>query len=155
MKNISYFLKDINLYNIPKEENSSKKFSPETIENQKFSTVLSDFWKRLVLKPHSFPQKPQISISKILEEEKGILASNQIKFVLSKKLELPLDSKELLAAMDNSCKIFHEDFPGDFILEYQDERLGMMMLDICFDSHNQAKPVYKFNPRLKSFQGLF
>ena len=57
--------------------------------------------------------------------------------------------------MRNSNKIFHEDYPGDFILEYQGKRLGLMLLDTCYDSNSEAKLIYRFNPNLKSFQGLF
>lgn len=111
--------------------------------------------KRLVSKPLSFSQTPNSSISNIPEIEKVILETNIIKAVLSKELELPIDSKKLTRAVENSNKIYHEDYPFDFILEYQRKRLGMMILDICYDSENEAKPTYRFNPDLKSFQGLF
>lgn len=116
---------------------------------------LNYFWNRLVSKPQSFPQKQNTSISSLLEEEKGILASRVIRSVLSEILEFPIDSKNLTNAMQNSNKIFHEDYPGDFILEYQGKRLGMMLLDTCYNSNSEAKQKYRFNPNLKSFQGLF
>ena len=116
---------------------------------------LNNFWNRLLFKPQSFPQKQNASISSLLEEEIGILASRSIKSALAETLELPIDSKKLFNAIQNSNKIFHEDYPGDFILEYQGKRLGMMLLDICYNSNNEAKPVYRFNPNLNSFQGLF
>jgi hypothetical protein len=90
----------------------------------------------------------------MLENEKEILAANMVKTVLSRILELPMDSKKLSNATENSNKIFHEDYPFDFILEYQGKRLGMMLLDICYNSNNEKKLIYRFNPNLKSFQGL-
>lgn len=119
------------------------------------SNPLTNFWKKLIFKPDIFPQSPNTSIYNILEEEKGEMATNVISSVLSKKLELSLNSAALALAMENSIKIFHEDFPWDFILEYNGERLGMVLLDICYNSNNEPVPIYRFNPYLKSFQGLF
>jgi len=130
----------------------SKEVEINKIKNFKF---LNDFWNRLVSKPQSFPQNRNASISSLLEEEKGILISRFIGSVLSGILELPLDSKKLSNAVENSNKIFHEDYPFDFILEYQGKRLGMMLIDISYNSKSEAKLIYKFNPNLKSFQGLF
>ena len=90
-----------------------------------------------------------------MQESGGISTSGIIKSILSKKLNLPKDSEALIEAIEKSNKIFHEDYPADFILEYQGERLGMALLDICYDSNRLPKPVYKFNENLKSFSGLF
>jgi hypothetical protein len=132
-------------------ENLSKKVDTN---NLGIFNSLSNFWKRLVSNPLSFPQTPNSSISSMLEDEKEILAANMVKTVLSRILELPMDSKKLSNATENSNKIFHEDYPFDFILEYQGKRLGMMLLDICYNSNNEKKLIYRFNPNLKSFQGL-
>lgn len=121
------------------------------IKKNKNFNFLNYFWNKLVFKPQSFPQKPNTSIISLLEEENGISASPFIRSVLSEILELPIDSEKLSDAMQNSNKIFHEDYPFDFILEYQGNRLGMMLLDICYDSNSEGKLIYRFNPNLKSF----
>ena len=119
------------------------------------NTIFSAFWERLIHRPASFTQSPNASISSILEEDKGISASGITKSILAKKLNIPQDSPAVLTALEESNKIFHEDYPADFILEYQGERLGMALLDVCFDCNNTPKPVYKFNESLTSFNGIF
>ena len=116
---------------------------------------LTAFWKRLVSKPQSLPQSANSSISSILEDEKTISPTQIIKTVLSKKLELPIDSIKLSIALEKCNKIFHEDYPFDFILEYEGKRLGMILLDRCYNSENEEKLIYRFNSDLKSFEGLF
>ncbi|PRX41208.1 hypothetical protein [Salegentibacter salegens] len=116
---------------------------------------LTAFWKRLVSRPQSLPQTSNSSISSILENEKNISSTQIIKTVLSKKLELPLDSIKLSKALEECNKIFHEDYPFDFILEYEGKRLGMILLDRCYNSKNEEKLIYRFNSNLKSFEGLF
>lgn len=131
--------------------------APQVTENtgNYHSSSFTDFWKKLIFQPESFAQPQSTSIYNILEEEKGELAGSIVSSVLSRKLELSTNSTALLKAIEKSIKIFHEDYPWDFIIEYNGERLGMVMLDICYNSSNKAIPIYRFNPQLKSFQGLF
>ena len=150
------YLFDEGLVSKTVKEKSPIGFSKEVeIKKIKYFKFLNDFWNRLIFKPQSFPQNKNASISSLLEEEKGILVSHFIRSVLSEILELPIDSKKLSEAVQNSNKIFHEDYPFNFILEYQGKRLGMMFLDICYNSNSEAKLIYRINPNLKSFQGLF
>src|SRR5690606_33726857 len=102
---------------------------------------LRNFWKRLTLRPSSFPQNQNASIINIVDEEIGTLASESIKTVLANHLDLPINSKKLSEVINDSFKIFHEDFPCDFILEFQGERLGMMMLDRCSNSTGEETLV--------------
>ncbi len=140
---------------------SKKEQAPENLSqdvdknNLRYFNSINKFWKRLVSKPLSFSQTPNASISSMLDEEKDLLASHFIRSVLSKSLDLPLNSKKLSSAMQECNKIFHEDYPFDFILEYQGKRLGMLLLDKCYDSDNQGKLLYRFRSNLKSFEGLF
>lgn len=124
-------------------------------QNFEFKNLWNHFWKRLVFQPLSFPQNPHTPIFNLLEEDIESLAFNSIRSVLSKKLELSMSSEELSKAIENSIKIFHEDFPYDFILEYNGERLGLMLLDKCFTSMGEAELIYKFNPHITNFRGLF
>ncbi|UJH91731.1 hypothetical protein LZ575_03345 [Antarcticibacterium sp. 1MA-6-2] len=116
---------------------------------------LNSFWKKLTSSPENFPQTPNTSISNILEEDMGVLASNATKRVLANKLELSIDSIHLAKAIKDSFEIYHEDYPYDFILEYKGERLGMMLLDKCYNSNGEVKLVYRFNPNIISFRGLY
>ncbi|MBI6116585.1 hypothetical protein [Salegentibacter maritimus] len=152
----SYSFKDLNSVLENKKEEELKK--PHENNNSKKSnlfSVLISFWNRLVATPKNFPQAAHTEISSILKTEKNIVADKKIKLVLSKILDLPVDSENLLKAVANSKKIFHEDYPFDFILEYQNKRLGMMLLDVCYNEKNQEEIDYNFNPELKSFKGLF
>lgn len=153
----SYFLED---------DSRSGKISERSINDNsseikpgkqlKESNFLNNFWKRLIFNPLSLRQSPNSNISSILEEETDSLAFDATNSVLSKKLELPMNSEELLKANEDSAKIYHEDYPYDFILEYQGERLGMMMLDKCFDSTTgEANFIYRFNSDIKNFKGLY
>ncbi|WP_026839410.1 hypothetical protein [Gillisia sp. JM1] len=117
--------------------------------------TLNSFWNRLVSDPESFNQNLGENISTILEKEKMLSASLKVQSVLSRELLLANNSELLLNAIEKCNKIFHEDFPGDFILEYNGNRLGMFLLEICYDFQNKANIDYKFNPEIKSFKGLF
>lgn len=124
-------------------------------KNSSFFEHLSQFWNLLVARPESLSQKPNSCISEILEEEKGISANEMITKILSEKLGLEQDSAEVLNAVEKSNQIYHEDFPGDFILEYNGTRLGLFLSDVCYDSSNEVTPIYRFKPDLKSFHGIY
>src|SRR5690606_41347364 len=125
-----YFLKDdlrsSKIFGTTFSDSSSEAKPDKDFRNFNF---LNHYWKKLIFNPQSFTHSPNSDINSILEEEIGPLAYDAINSVLSKKLELPLNSEELLKASEASIKIYHEDYPFDFILEYKGERLGMMMLD--------------------------
>lgn len=144
-------LKSLRDQSIKVFENLINKNSP----SKKNYTFLNRLWKKLIINPQSFYHTPNFEISGILEEEAGTLAFDAANSVLSEELNLPINSPELLTAHENSIKIFHEDYPFDFILEYEGERLGIFMWDKCFNSAGEATPVYRFNPDIKDFSGLF
>jgi hypothetical protein len=151
-KGLSFQTKYEDPYNLSSAKTNSKHSQKE---NNGSSNFLSNFWNRLISKPESFSQHPSTEISKILEEEKGVSASKMINTVLSQKLNLDINSAELLDAAKKSNQIFHEDFPGDYILEYMGDRLGLFLWDISYDSNGKANVEYKFRPKIKSFKGLF
>lgn len=162
MKENSYSFRSENLFfTTNKDRPRLEIFRPTKAKNlgnnkiNGFSEYLNQFWNRLVAKPESFPQQPSSCISEILAEEKRISANEMIAKVLSDKLKLAQDSEEVLKAVKESTQIFHEDFPGDFILEYNGTRLGLFLLDVCYDSGSNAVPIYRFRPNLKSFNGLY
>jgi len=146
----SYLLKDKQADNIEVEL-----LSNNFPQGKQQSDYLNRLWERLIFWPLSFQQNQNSHISNILEEETNLLASESIRAVLSDKLELPLNSKNLSEVIKDSFKIFHEDFPYDFILVYKGERLGMMMLDKCLNSNGDEKLMYRFQPHITSFRGLF
>ncbi|WP_139374863.1 hypothetical protein [Salegentibacter holothuriorum] len=152
----SYSFKDENLLlESKKEEEHKNLFQESKSKKSRIFNFINNFWNRLVAYPTNFSQSANSKIINILETEKVILADNKIKSVLAKILGLPIDSKSLQKAVANTNKIFHEDYPFDFILEYQGKRLGIMLLDVCRDLNNKEEIVYKFNPEIKSFKGLF
>lgn len=141
---------------LTKKKEIPEGFSAEVREKRWGSfNCLNNFWNRLISETLSFPHTPNSSISSMLDDEKELLVSHAVRSVLSNHLELPLDSKKLFKLTQECNKIFHEDYPFDFILEYQGKRLGMLLLDKCYNSENQEKLIYRFNPKLKSFDGLF
>ncbi|UJH91732.1 hypothetical protein LZ575_03350 [Antarcticibacterium sp. 1MA-6-2] len=133
---------------------NNNNFSSESDPKKWDLNFLNSFWKKLTSSPENFPQTPNSKISNILEENTRELTSKATKRVLANKLELSIDSIHLAKAINDSFEIYHEDYPYDFILEYKGERLGMMLLDKCFNSYGEVKLVYRFNPDVKSFQGL-
>jgi hypothetical protein len=151
----SSLFNDDNLHLHTQTEELPKDFSKSASKAKSNFSNLIEFWKRLVSKPQSLPQSSNSRISIILEDQKNIPPTQIIKSVLSKKLELPLDSIKLSMALEKCNKIFHEDYPFDFILEYEGKRLGMILLDRCYNSKNEEKLIYRFNSDLKSFEGLF
>lgn len=124
-------------------------------QKKKGINFLKLFWNKLLFIPESFSSEPQTPINKILLKEIGISSDEMISSVLSEKLRLPINSTNLISALKETNKIFHEDYPGDFVLEYQGERLGMAILDICHNSNLEATPIYRFKPEIKNFRGLF
>jgi len=138
-------------YNL--ESVGTNKFSSN--ENSGSFNFLTNFWNRLISKPESLSQVSNTKISEILKEEKGVCSSKMIKTVLAKELNLDINSQELLIAAEKSNQIFHEDFPGDYILEYMGNRLGLFLWDITYDASGKANVKYNFKPEIKSFKGLF
>lgn len=132
-------------------------YSPPKIRKRKIKNILclKYFWNRLLFLPESFTHPPQTPINNIWLEETGISEVRLVRSVLAEKLGLPYNSTKLYIALEESHKIYHEDFPGDFVLEFKGERLGMAILDICYNINQVASPIYRFNPEMKNFKGLF
>ena len=112
----------------------------------------SDWWQRLIHDPESFPQSEDTPVGNmVMQKESQIYENELIKNVLSRFLNLANDSVEVLRAMKKSNKIFHEDFPGNYILEYKGNRLGMFFLRTAKGLNNSYDVSYEFNPKVKSF----
>lgn len=156
VENLFFTLKKDTSCQAPIPSIREKGLGKKSAENRalRIPEYLNRFWNRLVVTPRKLDEKPSSPISEILPQEKKNLADRMIVKVLSAKLKLTKDSAEILKAKKESTKIFHEDFPGDFILEYNGTRLGLFLLDTCYDADNNATQVYKFRSDLKSFNGL-
>jgi hypothetical protein len=154
LENILFFRKEI--LSGPEKKHFQKDFS-QKVEHPGniYYNSLINFWNRLIFKPKSITQKPNASIFSILEKEKNKLTTDIVKSILSKKLNLSMTSPDLSLALEKSNKIYHEDFPWDFILEYDGERLGIVLLDFCYNSNEESIPIYRFNPDIKSFRGMY
>lgn len=116
-----------------------------------------NFWNRLIFAPECFSSglKTPIHIHTIVEKEIPISSIEIISSVLSEKFGFPKNSITLSNAVEAARKIFHEDHPYDFVLEYNGERLGMVVLDFFSNSNEEGLPLYKFYPHIKSFHGLY
>ncbi len=119
-----------------------------------FNSFLA-MWDRLITIPELKSSDKNTSITDyILSKESQMKEKEMVRTVLSENLDLPLDSLELISAIEKSNKIYHEDYPGNYILEYNGNRLGMFELNTSFDSNNKLSITYKFQSGVKSFKWL-
>lgn len=139
----------------PESETKQKKISqkPEYKSLKNFNFL--NFWNRLIFAPECFSSGLKTPIHTIVEKEIAISSNEMISSVLSEKFGFPKNSITLSNAMEATRKIFHEDHPYDFVLEYNGERLGMVVLDFFSNSNEEALPLYRFYSHVKSFHGLY
>ncbi|MDT0643784.1 hypothetical protein RM553_13155 [Zunongwangia sp. F363] len=131
-------------------ENASDKpkmFSFRKVGYSEISEFLGK-WKRLISNPLNDKHNEEDSIYDMVQEDMPI--HEMVKVVLAQKTNLQDSSQELEEAILESNKIFHEDFPGDFILEFKGERLGMFILNDIREKQEELN--YFFKPGLKSFK---
>lgn len=126
---------------------------------KKTEKEIADFiskWQRLIAFPESFPQDAKTAIGDLgLQKENLLLENNMIKGIISAHLEEADGQDNITAAIESSTKIFHEDFPGSYILTYNRKRLGMFRLSICKNDNGTYVMSYKFNPKITSFKELY
>ncbi|MDT0675851.1 hypothetical protein [Autumnicola musiva] len=128
-----------------------------SLRNTSYSKISNLFkkWKKLIACPENDPHDGESTIYDIVQQEGNISLYQLINNVLAEKLNIAHDSPELEAAIHDSNKIFHEDFPGDFILEYEDDRLGMFLLESqkkLDQVESDEEVTYTFRPDYKSFK---
>ena len=109
-------------------------------------------WQTLIMNPLYFSYDSETSVEDvILREQSKFHETQMLKMVLSKEFDFDLNSIEVLNATKNCRKIFHEDYPGNYILEFQGNRLGMFELSICKNSLNEYNLKYHFKSNIKRF----
>ncbi len=110
------------------------------------------WWERLITAPESFSQSDDTPLSKmVIQKESQIYENELVNGVMSRFLNLAVDSVELSRAVKKSNKIFHEDFPGNYILEYNGKRIGMFCLRAEAGLNNSLDVGYEFYPKVQSF----
>ena len=115
----------------------------------------STWWNRLITEPESFPHSDDTPLSKmVLQKESQIYENELVRSVMARFLNMAQDSVELLRAVAKSNKIFHEDFPGNYILEYKGKRVGMFWLKSEPGINGSVDVSYEFHPQIKSFKWM-
>lgn len=110
------------------------------------------WWDRLRSEPGSFAQSDDTPIgTMVLQKESQIYENELVESVLGNFLNLDIGSVELARALKKSNKIYHEDFPGDYILEHNGKRLGMFSLKSEQGIHSAVDVSYEYYPGVKRF----
>ncbi len=128
-------------------DNAPKVFSFKNSGSVNLSSFFGK-WRRLITNPFKDNHQEEATIYDIFKEDMPI--HELVKMVLVQKDKLHASAQELQDAVLESNKIFHEDYPGDFILEFKGERLGMFILNNPRAGEEALN--YIFKPGLKSFK---
>lgn len=123
------------------------------VEEEKIESFFAK-WNRILIQSDYFKVSDKTPLSKLVSGENIIHKERtMVKRVLSEKLDMPMGPE--VTNIAKSCKrIFHEDFPGHFILEYNGKRLGMFFLNFCKEREGVFNLSYHFKKDLKSFTYL-
>lgn len=139
---------ELSLYGKTFEINFGKRTEKEV-------AVFFSRWQRLIAIPESFPQDANTPISDfILQKEIHFLINDMNKAVISAHLQDTGEQDNIAETNKSSTKIFHEDYPGSYILAYNKKRLGMFRLSICRRDNGTYEMSYKFDPTILSFKEL-
>jgi len=142
-------------FRVAKSDRSTKRTTNFSYKNILRSyQFINNFWNKLISKPDSFGAEMNPDIFQILNEDQGSSATKMITTVITQKLQNSIKSTNLREVIANCNKIFHEDFPGDFILELNGNRMGMFLFDVCYDSNGKPNVNYKYKPEMNSFKDL-
>jgi hypothetical protein len=145
----------ISLKNHKKETPKPSGISLGKVSNNLVNSFLNT-WRNLMESPQIFPEQEETPISAYVindnskEEEEQMLSE-----VLCNSLNLESGSYSLSQAIEATNKIYHEDFPGSYIVEHQGERLGLFYLNIRSRVNGTSEVNYEFLPKVKSFKYLF
>ena len=113
-------------------------------------------WQILITHPEGFPQDASTPISKFLPPKISVsLIDEMVETVISAHHNLACNQEELAEAMKKSNKIFHEDYPGSYILMCNRKRLGMFMFSVCNNDNSTYRVSYQFNSKITSFKDLY
>lgn len=111
-------------------------------------------WNRILMQSDCFKVSDKTPLSILVP---GVNIINRehamVRRVLSEKFDIPV-GPELISISKSCNRIFHEDFPGHFILEYKGKRLGMFFLNFCKEREGVFNLSYRFKNDLKSFAYL-
>nr|WP_031425155.1 hypothetical protein [Flavimarina sp. Hel_I_48] len=109
-------------------------------------------WQNLVSNPESNEEADEALLTRFILKEEGAIYENDFLWkVLMDNLKLSEDSEELNHAFQNCTKIYHEDYPGSFVLMHNGRRLGICFLNIEKGINDTVEVSYQFNSNLTSF----
>ncbi|MDT0650125.1 hypothetical protein [Autumnicola edwardsiae] len=138
-----------------KQDQKSTGISLGKVSNDLLSSF-KETWHKLVHSPQSFPEKDDTPISTyVIHEDSREEEERMLSTVLSDLLDLQPHSEGLLKALENTNKIYHEDFSGSYILEHNRERLGIFFLEVRNCVNGTSEVSYEFLPGLKSFKYVY
>lgn len=94
------------------------------------------------------------SLAAVLHSEETLLKENAIIQEVLKEHTAFASEDELLLAVQKCTKIFHEDFPGNYILAYKGKKLGMFVLKCIPESSDSYALTYFYHADLTDFNYL-
>ncbi|MDT0686043.1 hypothetical protein [Autumnicola psychrophila] len=145
----------IGLKNSKKEDQKSSGISLGKVSSSLVNSFLNT-WQKLIDAPQSFPEQELTPVSTyVIREDSQQAEESMLREILCNTLNLESGSYELTQALEVTNKIYHEDFPGSYILEYKGDRLGMFFLDIRKRVNGISEVNYEFLPQVKTFKYLF
>lgn len=145
----------IGLKNHRKEDAKPSGISLGKVSNHLVNSFLNA-WQKLIDSPQVFPEQEETPISVYVITENSKQEEEQmLSKVLCKSLNLASGSFALKQAIETTSKIYHEDFPGSYIVEHKGERLGMFYLNIRNRVNGASEVSYEFLPNVTSFKYLF
>ncbi|MDT0688822.1 hypothetical protein RM549_03450 [Salegentibacter sp. F188] len=145
----------VGLKNPKKEEQKSIGISLGKVSNSLVSSFLNA-WQKLIDSPQTFPEQEETPVATYVindnskEEEEQMLSE-----VLCNSLNLEPNSAASWEAIKATNKIYHEDFPGSYIIEHKGERLGIFFLTIRNRVNGISEVSYEFLPNVRSFNYIF
>lgn len=110
------------------------------------------FWQNLIVHPESNKGSDKTPLtSLIIKKEGSIYESNFLHEVLAENLQLVETDPEVDKAVKQCTKIYHEDYPGSYVLAYQGKRLGICFLNVIKGVNNTVEVSYQFNSKITRF----
>lgn len=95
------------------------------------------FWQNLILHPKSVNDGDETPLTSLIIKKEGhIYESKFLHEVLAETLQLGETDPAIDQAIKQCTKIYHEDYPGSYVLAYQGKRLGL-----CFLNHSSLSFV--------------
>ncbi|HEA31084.1 MAG TPA: hypothetical protein ENH91_14015 [Leeuwenhoekiella sp.] len=133
------------------EAHRAKGLSFGSISNNMMNSFNS-FWQKLILSPESNKEADNTSLNQLIIKKEGSIYENDfLRGVLAETLQLDEKSSLLNKALDTCTKIYHEDYPGSYVIAYEGKRLGICFVNVEKGVQDTVEVSYQFNPNLTRF----